>query len=131
MLYDLKVAPDFRPQLVDGEIEEAALLEAEVVNQQIAAGYWTAEGAWAAGDLIRRLGSGSEAPWAVDRTGESRSVATGRSLTRFAFVPIALVRSCTVAPGEDLSASSPHGADERSIRRNQRTRECATEIATC
>jgi len=62
MLYDLKVAPDFRPQLVDGEVEEAALLEAEVVNQQIAAGYWTAEGAWAAGDLIRRLGSGSEAP---------------------------------------------------------------------
>jgi 8-oxo-dGTP pyrophosphatase MutT (NUDIX family) len=66
MLYDLKVGPDFRPELLDGEIEEAALLEAEIVNQQIAAGYWTAEAAWAAGDLIRRLGVGN-GPTAVGR----------------------------------------------------------------
>jgi 8-oxo-dGTP pyrophosphatase MutT (NUDIX family) len=55
MLYDLKVGADFRPRLGDGEIDEAALVDVPTVRSQIAGGYWTAEGAWATSDLIRRL----------------------------------------------------------------------------
>ena len=55
MLYDLKVGADFRPQLLDGEIEAAILFPAEMVTEQIAAGQWTDEGAWATLDLIRRV----------------------------------------------------------------------------
>lgn len=55
MLYDLKVPADFNPQLTDGEIETVALLPAATVSEQIAAGQWTDEAAWATLDLIRRL----------------------------------------------------------------------------
>lgn len=55
MLYDLKVGPDFSPQFVDGEIEAALLTPAAEVIEQITAGRWTDEGAWATLDLIRRL----------------------------------------------------------------------------
>lgn len=55
MLYDLKVGTDFMPQFADGEIEAASLLPAVTVTEQIAAGQWTDEGAWATLDLIRRL----------------------------------------------------------------------------
>ncbi len=55
MLYDLKVSPEFRPQLLDGETEAAELRDVLSVQRQIASGHWTAEGAWATQDLIRRL----------------------------------------------------------------------------
>lgn len=55
MLFDLKVAPDFRPTLQDGEVEVASLFPVAGVIQQIESGLWTDEGAWATRDLIDRL----------------------------------------------------------------------------
>lgn len=54
MLYDLKVPPEFTPRLLDGEVAEARLFEADEALATIRAGQWTREGAWATGDLIRR-----------------------------------------------------------------------------
>lgn len=57
-VFDLQVPADFEPSFPDGETEEATLLSPEEIIQQIKAGQWTREGAWACLNLIQRERAG-------------------------------------------------------------------------
>lgn len=54
MLYDLKVPLDFIPRPLDGETAAVQCLSAQAVQDSLASGRWTHEGAWATRDLLRR-----------------------------------------------------------------------------
>lgn len=53
-VFDLQVPADFRPSFPDGETEHAECLRPAQIVQQIRAGQWTREGAWASLNLIQR-----------------------------------------------------------------------------
>jgi 8-oxo-dGTP pyrophosphatase MutT (NUDIX family) len=54
MLYDLKVPLDFIPKPMDGETAAVECFSAQALQDSLASGRWTQEGAWATRDLLRR-----------------------------------------------------------------------------
>jgi len=61
MLYDLKVPLDFIPKPMDGETAAVQCLPVQALQDSLASGRWTNEGAWASRDLLRRYASVSAA----------------------------------------------------------------------
>lgn len=53
-LFDLKVPVDFQPALIDGETQSVRCLAPDAVLKLVGSSPWSAEGAWATTDLIRR-----------------------------------------------------------------------------
>ncbi len=78
MLYDLKVPLDFIPKPVDGETAAVQCLSTQALQDSLASGRWTSEGAWATRDLLRRYATvafptANPAAAAAPRTASSAS----------------------------------------------------------
>jgi hypothetical protein len=71
MLYDLKVPLDFIPKPGDGETADVQYLSAQAVQESLATGDWTNEGAWATRDLLRRYApvAAGKGPIPFDKNG--------------------------------------------------------------